>query len=455
MNSSETMDRDSDSLNPSSPSYFRYGSLICGVALVPVAILGIIGNCIAASVFSRQRTHAAASSYSLYATSPAKESRSSINVLLIGLTVVDTVLLILATPLCATMAIYNFDPDRSERLLRPIAYMTLITYTPAMMAQCASVWTMVLISLERYMAICRPLSTRAFGSVGKTKAAFIGVVGAAVLYNACRFGEYRMNEFGNGTESILRDNELYVNVYMTWSYFTLVFALPFLVLLVANTMIARTIVIARRNRRTIVPLSQHNRREQRTALMMAAVVLAYMCCNTLALLLNGWEAVGGREGASAATSWLLDSELFSFLSDLNNLLIEAHSSLTFLVYFRFSGHFRGFVYYQLRFLCYLRDGTLKTASHWGQRPAETLVENSRDLSLLLASQKCREQVSSGPDGHRNSIGRGSTSMEKSQYRMAQNRRLLTVPRRKLTMRHSAYVAVARGSLESHLDPFHI
>lgn len=310
---------------------------ICGCLIIPIAIMGIFGNALTIYIFSRPTMS------------------SSINFLLSGLAAIDIVLLFIGTPIFSSMAIYAFDQEIVPDIV--INYFTITLYPIAMMAQTGSVWSMVVITLERYLAICWPFRARSFCSMKHAKVAFICIIFFSVCYNIVRFWEYEYFSKENRLQPLLKSNTLYMRLYIHWMYFVLIFLLPFLVLLIFNVLVVRSIQIARQHR---LLLSRQQCREHNTALMMIILVLVFFFCNVLAFILNAIESVLPTESCKTETEMTTDSfnsstfmsttteiiecmakpNFFLFLEDLNNLLIELNSSVNFFIYFAFSNRFR-------------------------------------------------------------------------------------------------------------------
>jgi len=57
--------------------------------------------------------------------------------------------------------------------------------------QTVTIWTVLLVTVDRYMAVCRPFDTR-MRTVDRATKLFVGVVVAAILYNIPRFFERKV-----------------------------------------------------------------------------------------------------------------------------------------------------------------------------------------------------------------------------------------------------------------------
>lgn len=118
-------------------SWSQYGSFISGILIIIVSTIGILFNIVSAAVFANRRM------------------RSSINVLLAGLSISDAILCVIGGPMFASLGIFTMHPARYLQLI--ISVSTVTIYPLALMAQTMSVCVLVVITLERYIAVQFPL----------------------------------------------------------------------------------------------------------------------------------------------------------------------------------------------------------------------------------------------------------------------------------------------------------
>lgn len=337
-------------------NYYQWCSFACGVLLIPIAIFGIIGNVITAFIFFN------------------RNMTSSINVLLVGLAVWDIWLLLTSTPLFTTLAIYIVFP--TEQSASATGFLTLYFYPLCLMAQSASAWTMIVISVERYLAVCRPFVALVVCTVKRAAISLTLVFIAAVLYNVCRFYEYTLDEEDPHYHSMkmnLRDNEWYKRIYINWMYLFALFVVPFGFLSVLNSMVIIGLNQAQANRRE---LSSQQNSEHKTALMMVIVMLIFLLCNFLALILNAIETL--------KVDLINDhKDLFFLFTDVNNLLVEINSSVNCIVYYYFSQKFR--TAFNRLFCPHLKKPMIKKSITFDLPLSTCCGDSVTEQSLLLMS----------------------------------------------------------------------
>lgn len=116
-------------------SSFRTVAFVCSVIMILCCIVGAFGNVMSLLIFTRPSMR-----------------RLSVNVLLTGLSLVDLTLVLLAIPTFAVNGLndYLLDLKLYEALYSAVLF---ALYPISMMAQTCSIWTFVLITVERYYAV--------------------------------------------------------------------------------------------------------------------------------------------------------------------------------------------------------------------------------------------------------------------------------------------------------------
>uniref|UniRef100_A0A7E4UQ23 G_PROTEIN_RECEP_F1_2 domain-containing protein n=1 Tax=Panagrellus redivivus TaxID=6233 RepID=A0A7E4UQ23_PANRE len=196
-----------------------------------------------------------------------------------------------------------------------------------------SVWMLVSITIDRYLAVCHPFAVRIYCTTTRALTTIACIVIFSVGYNFVRFWEYTINlEEGVPDEEVivgrLRLDYWFMVLYQNIATLITQFVLPLLVLCVLNLQVARTILRAGETRRELVA---SEKREHSTAKMMLFVVIVFLFCYTLSFCLNVMEMV--------------DPSLFTtpfgfLLNDINNILVVFNSSSSFIFYTKYSSRYR-------------------------------------------------------------------------------------------------------------------
>uniref|UniRef100_A0A915NWU7 G-protein coupled receptors family 1 profile domain-containing protein n=1 Tax=Meloidogyne floridensis TaxID=298350 RepID=A0A915NWU7_9BILA len=266
----------------------------CTLAII---IFGCFGNILSALVFL-QRT-------------------SSINILLTALSLIDFGLLLFAIPVFVLPNLQSGELLYSEQFQ---AIVVKFLYPVNLIFQTCSIYTIVLITAERYLAICRPLHVRSLCTPRTAK-----------------------RESSDGSLSFQRnlrnpnDHPWYMLGYYSLLFLLSHFLLPFGTIISLNGLLAHRILNLRSIREQ---LTNKQLREHNTTAMLLLVTLSFALCNVLPFLLNLAECVQSDlfvNESTAATAFILN--------DLANFLVVLNSSTTWIYYAVFSAKYREGVAY--------------------------------------------------------------------------------------------------------------
>ncbi|KAI1699616.1 serpentine type 7TM GPCR chemoreceptor srw domain-containing protein [Ditylenchus destructor] len=296
-------------------------SLFFTLVMVFMCMAGIVMNTFSLVIFTR----------------PAFRRRS-INVLLAGLSASDLCLCLLAMPVFSLNQLQKILPDLPYRITSRIL---VYAYPITLMAQTMSVWMLVSITIDRYLAVCHPFAVRVYCTTTRALLTILTIVLFSIGYNFVRFWEYTINdEPGVPDEArivgLLRDNHYYMLLYQNIALLLTQFILPLLVLGLLNLQVAKAILEADETRRVLVA---SERREHVTAKMMLFVVIVFIFCYVLSFCLNLLEIFNPD---------LFKNPIGFLLNDVNNVLIVLNSSSSFIFYAKYSSRYRA----QLRSMRY-------------------------------------------------------------------------------------------------------
>uniref|UniRef100_A0A914HEV4 G-protein coupled receptors family 1 profile domain-containing protein n=1 Tax=Globodera rostochiensis TaxID=31243 RepID=A0A914HEV4_GLORO len=284
-------------------------SLFFSLLMASLCVVGAVMNSISLFIYSR----------------PAFRKRS-INVLLCGLSASDLALCVLALPVFSMSPLEYFMPGLPPALT---GHLLVFCYPVTLMAQTMSVWMLVGITVDRFIAVCYPFSVRIYCTVRRAQLTIGAILLFSVGYNLIRFWEYRINPSDVPSEP--------VNAATMLSQFLV----PLCVLCALNFQVASAILAAVEQRREMwaEELSAAEQREHKTAKMMLMVVLVFLFCYSLSFCLNVLEIV---------LPDLFRSQVGYLLNDVNNILIVLNSSSSFVFYAQFSSRYRAQLVYLLR-----------------------------------------------------------------------------------------------------------
>lgn len=127
MNSSQTV----------SNTIFINFNLVMSITIVFLGIVGFVGNLISILVYTRPYM------------------KSAVSLLMGALAFYDSLMCLTGMAVFAPPGFYAYFQSRN--ILTVICYLLVFVYPLALSAQTASVWTLVVITVERYIAVTYPL----------------------------------------------------------------------------------------------------------------------------------------------------------------------------------------------------------------------------------------------------------------------------------------------------------
>ncbi|KAK0411075.1 hypothetical protein QR680_005466 [Steinernema hermaphroditum] len=329
-----------------SPLYAWFNYVLIILALPSLSVFGVLTNVVNVFVYSRKRMQNSANTYLLFL------GCSDFLVILTGL--------------------FIFWIDSARSYIQELArapYTTVYTLPFGYMAQTCSIYFTVAAAFDCYINVCWKNIAHHYCTVRRAKQICACVTICSIIYNSLRFPQFNLRKcFHDGSQEIIIEicpttlfftiNTIY-NVYM---YMVLMTLLPFLFLLVLNAFIVVRQSIGSRN---VSTSASQNFCIERTpsdfttakastmgileangsvttktgasfqdgsgddTLTMIMVVVLFLCCNTLALIVNMIE-----------TFFNPDPLLLNLLSDASNFLVIFNSSVNCVIYMIFNKEYR-------------------------------------------------------------------------------------------------------------------
>ncbi|KAL8605937.1 hypothetical protein ACOMHN_024761 [Nucella lapillus] len=295
--------------------FIMYG--ILGNVLV---VLGLLGNTLSVVVLCNRRMR---SSTSYYLTSLAVYD----NFILVSM------LLFFHLPALAFKAPCMASVHNSYMVLMPMGYPLSLA------AQMGSIYTCVAFTIERFIAVCRPLHAANTCTKSRAKRAILLIFLWAIIYNIPRCFHYHAQVvWNNHTQehetrvhlTSFAQNELFQHIYLIYFQLIFMFLVPFLIISVLNTALLLAI---RRSRHQRQEMSVTATREHNLTVMLVAVIAVFLVCQFPTIIDNILVAIVGE--LEHAT--VLKYQLFYTVC---TVLVNINSSLNFMLYCLFGKKFR-------------------------------------------------------------------------------------------------------------------
>ncbi|XP_013187988.2 FMRFamide receptor [Amyelois transitella] len=297
--------------------------VVHGVLLNAIGAGGLLGNALSALVLSRP------------------QMRSSVNCLLVGLAACDTVLILTSVLLFGLTAVYPYTGHLRYYYYHVCPHITPYAYPIANAAQTMSVYLTLIVTIERWVAVCHPFRAKALCTSSRARWYVLGTAAFALIYNAPKFFEaevYPSMDNGEVVYCVRSDidfrTESYVAIYIHWMYLIVMYIVPFSALAALNACIVRQVRRAQAER---ARLSRVQRREISLATMLLVVVLVFFLCNLLPLVTNSFELF-----VTNSFELFLENELEKLdpLVKTSNLMVTINSSVNFVIYVIFGEKFQ-------------------------------------------------------------------------------------------------------------------
>lgn len=371
--------QDADPLIRCSDDLFFF--VINGVLQAVNCGFGLVGNCLSFCVLHR------------YSSSTNNVS----TFLLRSLAVSDNIFLSTAAfvDMYREMAIFAGATDHLEAIF---PWLQTIAWPVAHMAQLGTVWMMVLVASNRYLAVCQPLHAQRLCTKRKVQVQIALIALFSILYNIPRFFEYRYAYINvtdvNDNSTILSEENfgltshpVYNIVYENIAYCLLAFLLPLALLIFFNTQLIRALKNSQRLRKTISEGSRQSPDENNVTFVMVVIIIIFILCQTPAavnvVLYYVTDSVSRTTCSLYMKYWVL-----------SNLFVTFNSSSNFIVYCLFRRQFRQ----QLRLLvgCSApkRRHRQTDESPPSPRLTATELDGRRNNALSVAVDTCQANVTS-------------------------------------------------------------
>ena len=303
-----------------------FSLIISGVFIVLCCAVCCIGNTLSLATFCHSRR------------------MSPTIVLLQALAVVDIILLIPALfvsavpKLCQHTGSCQWYTD----VLR--AYLVAYTWPITTIAHVGTIWLTVLVTVHRYLAVCKPLVkfTSKFDQIRGAYVQVCAVMVGSLVYNIPRFFEYEPNCTINKKNQTICTyvyttmfmNTYYQLIYRNISFFVLMNVIPLSVLSVLTYKLIRELQRASSTRQQMVATNPLLDRDKALTRTLLVVVIVFLFCQTPAAITRLLGFIMDKH-----TRYECGQFLFFFPS-ISNLLVFINSSVNFFIYCFCSKSFR-------------------------------------------------------------------------------------------------------------------
>ncbi|KAK2140274.1 hypothetical protein LSH36_1411g00000 [Paralvinella palmiformis] len=295
------------------------------VLSLPLAIFGILGNMLAFIVLCRQK------------------KRLTTNVLLQTLAVADTLVLISSILL------------RSMRFVHWRAYDDVFHYVFLALYPCvyffrlADIWITVLMTVDRYIAVCHPLKAQSLCTLRRTYITIAIILVATFTFSLPRLFEFKLTDRNFATTGYISTplvrSRSYTIIYRITMFFVGMYLIPTTLLTGFNVRLLHTLRRAYRQRDEMLSNgSSHckgddSRRPTPSGvgitLIVVTLVIVCVICNVMTMVTH---IIWTLEFCFVKLGHLEKQR--RLLANFSNILVTFNSAINFLIYCVFSRKFR-------------------------------------------------------------------------------------------------------------------
>ncbi|CAI5452290.1 unnamed protein product [Caenorhabditis angaria] len=288
------------------------------VIMLPLLIVGIVGNSFSIFVYSRKFMR-----------------RNAVGFLLLCLSITDFIVLVTSVPL---FSYYKFPYIPGKNVAgswhsRICAFSVVYIYPIGSCAKMISQYIIIIVSIERWFAVCRPLQVHIWCTIEIALKQLIITILISMCFNFPRFFEYSADLDKGVVNARLGHSQLSKKYFIIFYGFkSVVFdtVLPFIALTVTNFMVIRQLKKSSEQRKTMTTQEQ---KEAKTTLMLLVMILLYGATHLLNTIIKLANIIFQRYGQHG-------SHVMLYLHHVSNILLVAYTTATFFIYLIFSIKYR-------------------------------------------------------------------------------------------------------------------
>ena len=297
-----------------------------------IAMLGLIGNVFSVIVLANRRMMSSTSCY------------------LIALGVFDSVVLI-SLVLFFALPTFYLATGKLESYFHAYPYMHPYAYPTALIAQTCSIYITVAFTVERWIAVCRPLRAAKMCTISRARKSILIIMICAIIYNIPRMLEYKtthqFDPHTNTTQAAYSQTALgadptFRHIYFIYMHIFVMLLIPFTTLAVLNILLIRAV---KQSEHATGKVSNKAKRENSLTVMLISVVVVFLICQVPSIVDNIFLATLNEN--------ILYQPPFVKLTTISGLMVITNSATNFYLYCVFGRKFRR-VFCRIFCTCYLK-----------------------------------------------------------------------------------------------------
>ncbi len=298
--------------------------IIMNVYILPwICAVGIVGNILSFAVLWRDRI-----------------MKRTTTFLLQVLALTDT-LFLLVSLVFQTVETISTLTGWSKWLQCHYRYIEQGIYAVGNTIQTFSVWLVLIVTTDRWIAICMPLRAPRYSTMSRMRKAVLATLILAILYNIPKYFEFELitykyptHHFHYSRTTEFSRNYHYVLIYETILYFIFRFALPIGALIFFNIRLAQSIRSSSKERAEMT--NQKSADTVRATLTLVVIVTVFVICAApdYALRICRFLDRFFKEETN------IDVKIIRYMQPVGNMFLAINSSCNFIIYCLLGKRFR-------------------------------------------------------------------------------------------------------------------
>ncbi len=300
-----------------------FSFIVCTVVIGIMCILGSVGNVVAFFVLINHKTETATV------------------FLLQCLAVSDTTLLITSIFVYSLSDTYAFTGNLKQ-FADQLQLIRTYIWPLGTMAHTTTIWLTVLVTLNRFYAICRPVGPFKTYVLQATKIQVVLVVSLAILFNIPRFfehkviGQFEVDGHGSSNNTTivdrhLGDDKVYQIIYSNILYWPVMYIVPLISLTYLNYKLIKALNRLRIRKESLT--GHRQQRDDHITVVIIMIVFVFILCQTPALINQIFWATIDNDDRQCGHFHL-------YYTQISDALVVLNSSTNFIIYCLFGKTFR-------------------------------------------------------------------------------------------------------------------
>ncbi len=302
---------------------FAFYVIVLGVLL----LVGLFGNTLTCVTFWSSR------------------KKNATSFILIWLAFFDTGTLLVYFIMIAVPVYGYYVGIQSRFLAYDFAYMNAYVWPLGTSFHLASTWMVVLVTFNRFIAVCHPHKVKQYCLMTKTRFQVGTITVASFVFNIPRWVDEVVAPSDDGKRNLVLPRDFmrqqgYELAYNVVLYYLLICVIPFLMLLGMTYLLAVALRDARSRRQE---MTRAKREEEDLTVTLVAIVVVFIVCQTPNPIRRAMKALIPPENRGCDSA-------YNYFGIFTTCMICVNSATNFILYWLFNPRFRRTFRHRLRWL---------------------------------------------------------------------------------------------------------